>query len=133
MIASGRREVGMGRRVFISYDHSDGALVKSGSGGIGLATSLETDRHDVYYDEHLQDEPGVNWWERILDEIEACDLFIAVLSLAYAESRPCRLEWEYASQLERTVLAIHEDELDAGLFPPALAEAQWLLYRPTDT
>jgi Interferon-induced transmembrane protein/TIR domain len=116
----------MSRRIFISYDREDSALVES------LAQSLrDDDRHEVFYDAAFKREAGAPWWERLLDEIERCDLFVSVLSPDQATSTPCKLESEYAHALARTLLCVYNRTVSPAMYPRWIAEAQWLRFDPS--
>lgn len=108
-------------KVFVSYARRDQTLVRE------LAADLERLRQEVWIDAEL--EGGQEWWEVILEQIRACDVFVVALSDGWLRSSPCRGEFEYAVALERPVLPLSVSELDPGLLPERLARTEFIDYR----
>src|SRR3954447_12834857 len=80
-------------RIFLSYAREDRSRVEV------LATDLRQMDYEPFFDEQLAG--GQAWWEQLLGRIEACDLFLPVLSAEYLDSHPCALEAEYAHALNK--------------------------------
>ena len=80
-------------RIFISYSHSDAAFVKE------LVPLLNKvfPTHQVWYDEQISG--GQDWWQRILREILACDLFLFLMSNEALASDYCQAEYREARRL----------------------------------
>ena len=85
-------------QIFISYQRQNQNIVEN------LVSILQDMNHTVWYDQHLTS--GHKWWDGICAEIRNCDLFITALSPTYLDSEACRLEYEYAYQLNKRILPI---------------------------
>ena len=112
-------------RIFISYNNENREIVKT------LADDIATLGHQVWLDRELTG--GQAWWDQILAEIRQCHVFVFALSPEALDSHPCKLEHEYASSLNKSVLPIMvSDGVSAGLLPPALSKLQHVDYRRQD-
>lgn len=82
-------------RIFISYSHVDEQFAKT------LAELLRKKYgyENVWYDDRLHS--GVKWWDEILGQIKACDVFLYLLSNDSVESRFCQAEFEEATRLQK--------------------------------
>ncbi len=87
-------------RLFVSYARKDEGVVKT------LVKDLRV-AHEVYFDQ--DNHKGTRWWDRILDELRACDAMVFVLSGASWQSKPCLAELAYARALHRPVLPVRID------------------------
>ncbi|MCL4253904.1 MAG: protein kinase [Anaerolineae bacterium] len=85
-------------KLFLSYRRTNQMIVEA------LVKVFKQMDHIVWYDQHLTG--GQKWWDTILEEIQECDLFVPILSPEYLESYPCKLEYEYAHQLNKRILPI---------------------------
>lgn len=98
-------------KLFMSYSHDDKHYVYE------LANRLRNQfRHEVWLDQELSG--GELWWSTILDEIEACDCFIVVLTPLYTASNFCNTELTYALALNKVILPLllkNCSSLPAGL------------------
>jgi hypothetical protein len=81
-------------RLFICHAQKETYIIEH------LANDLREMSHDVWYDQH---QVG---WTYLLDEIDACDVFIYALSSDAVKSRKCRNEHRYARDLGKPVLPL---------------------------
>jgi hypothetical protein len=109
--------------VFISYSRIDETVVKT------LAQGLEAAKRDVWSDHNLAG--GDVWWDAILANIRSSEVFLFALSDASLNSKPCRLELDYALALERPVLPVQVGAVTSLRANP-LAELQIIGYRADD-
>src|SRR5262249_53228618 len=76
---------------------------------------------------------GHPWWDRILAQIRASDVFVYVLTKRSLDSDACQREHSYAAALGKTVLPILVAEgVSTNLLPPALARLQLVDHRSRD-
>ena len=68
------------RNIFISYSRTNEDIAKT------IANDIRELGNAVWFDEYLAG--GEAWWEKFLDEIRNCDIFIFLLSSKYP-IRPC--------------------------------------------
>jgi hypothetical protein len=80
----------------------------------------------------LQAGGGRDWWAAILEQIRACDLFVAALSVAALDSVACVREREYAAVLGKPILPIRVAPLSAQILPPALARINIVNFTTVD-
>lgn len=92
----------MTKRVFISYQSNSSIAVEGLISVIGRLGDYE-----VWYDEHLTG--GEQWWDEIIAQIINADIVLLVLSNNYLDSKPCRLEREYAKKLGKAIVPIQID------------------------
>lgn len=86
-------------RLFISYSRDDKAWVYDFWRALQEYTS-----YDIWLDRRLV--PASDWWETILENIEVCDCFIAILSPRSVESIYCAAEIDYALALNKPILPL---------------------------
>ena len=60
-----------------------------------------------------------DWWETILEEIEECHVFIAIMSKPYMESLYCITELEYAEALNKPIVPLMIEDCD---YPKSLSD-----------
>jgi TIR domain len=112
-------------KIFISYSQVDKKIVEE------LVRDLGADNHDIWFDRKLRG--GQKWWDNILSQIKACEIFVAALSPEYVESRPCQSEREYANRLERILLPVLlSDKVVQNSLPQDLIGVQWVDYSRFD-
>jgi hypothetical protein len=104
-------------KVFISYASKDRALVTD------LVEDLALLGHEVWFDQELSG--GHLWWDRIIQALQACDLFVFALTPQALESHPCTLEYEYAAELNKRILPILLETVNTALLPTPLAQIQY--------
>jgi len=120
-------------KLFISYSSRDRDGVKSLAQD--LESAVKTLPHPfefgVWFDQELTG--GHDWWNNIISAIYHADLFIFALSPSSLESTPCRLEYTYASQLNKRILPVLLSEgVNPSLLPPELQRIQFVDYRTAD-
>ena len=109
-------------RVFISYSREREATVRD------LAEDVGSLGNSVWFDEALSG--GQRWWDRILETIRDCDVFVMLLDPDSLASTACRREYDYAHALGKPILPVLvSDDVKVSLLPPALAEIQHVDYR----
>ncbi len=111
--------------IFISYSRADDLFVEQ------LVPLLEQVFPDfeIWYDQHITG--GEDWWQRILKAIDACDLFIYLLSNDSLASSYCQAEFREALRLQKVCLpVVVRPKTNVGLAPSELNEAirsrQWV-------
>jgi hypothetical protein len=93
--------------VFVSYARDDKARVEP------LIRHLPRLGHQVWIDDALRG--GQAWWDEILRQIAACDVFLAVVSQASLNSVACRRERVYAHELGRPILPVAVEQLTQAM------------------
>lgn len=112
-------------RIFISYSRASKDVIEE------LVQDLTSDDHEIWFDHHLTG--GQKWWDNILSEIRKCEIFVAALTLDSLESRACRREAKYASDLRKILLPVRlSDKVLPNSLPPDLSELQWVDYSRPD-
>ena len=108
--------------IFLSYARNDAALAQI------LVSDLRELGSTVWLDEETSG--GQDWWNLILEQIRACEVFVYALSSASLDSLSCTRESTYAVALGKPVLPIWlaGDEPRRRL-PAALATIQYVDYR----
>lgn len=121
-------------KIFISYSSQQRPVVAVLAQDLGdlIKTLHPGTDYEVWYDQELIG--GHDWWDSILDSIQRCDLFIFALSAESLDSEACKLEIDYACQLNKRVLPVLiTDDVDTGFLPPTLQRLQWIDYRQRDS
>ncbi len=85
-------------RLYISYSRADKAFVTR------LATYLYRAYDEVWYDEHRYG--GDIWWDDLLWNLKACDIFIYLISPQSVEATYCRAEYAEALRLRKQILPV---------------------------
>jgi TIR domain len=115
---------------FLSYAREDNKLPTAFAID-RLRTALEERGQQVWID--VDDVPvGAQWRARVKRGIEACKAFIFVVSPASVGSEPCRQELEEALALQKLIIPVIYRDVDDGVIPPAVAEAEWVFLRDED-
>jgi hypothetical protein len=92
-----------------------------------LENDLERLGHEVWYDQQLSG--GQAWWDEILAQIRACDIFVFVLDPASVSSTACKREYTYADTTGAPILPIlQSEEVNTNLLPPELQKVQFVDY-----
>lgn len=84
--------------VFLSYSSRDRALLDN------LLSALRRADENVWFDEKLGG--GDVWWQKILERIRDCDVFLIALTNNSLQSKPCLAELRYAQALQKPVLPV---------------------------
>lgn len=114
-------------RIFISYSKNREAVES-------LAKDLQdmNPQYRAWLDRKLVG--GHQWWDQILENIRACDLFIFALTPDSLKSEPCRLERAYAVRLGKIILPVlMMDGVSTKHLPDDLARTQFVDYRFPDS
>lgn len=106
--------------LFISYSSQDRATVDA------LTTALRKGQQQVWFDQELGG--GESWWNKILEQIRSCDVFIVALSNNWLQSKPSQSELRYARALNRPILPVRIGDIDSMRVNP-LAALQIIDYR----
>lgn len=107
-------------KIFISYRSKDRPTVEL------LAADLGGFGHTIWFDKNLTG--GREWWEDILSQIRACDLFVFALSPESLQSDPCRIEREYGIAVHKRILPIAIAPVEFDLIPAELKTVQIIRY-----
>src|SRR5262245_41471507 len=91
-------------RIFISYSREDRPVVHQ------IAPLLREvyGYTAIWFDEDLVG--GQNWWDEILRQIAACDIFLYLLSEDSANSPYCQAESSEARRLQKAILPVRIKE-----------------------
>ena len=81
----------------------------------------------VWYDLDLTG--GDLWWEKILDKIRSCTVFIFVVSEEALQSKACMAELRYAAALGKPIVPVQVGKVEIDLADP-LSRLQIVAYRP---
>src|SRR5258708_5019833 len=101
--------------IFISYSKRRNE-VKS------LADDLEGMGHSVWFDREITG--AYLWWDKILQEILRCDLFVYALTPEVLDSKACEAELHYAQALEKRILPIMLIKVNIDLLSSKLGLTQ---------
>lgn len=97
--------------VFISYARKDGAEKAE-----ALANALRANGFRVYYDLY-QNEPGIDWWQRIETAITRAKSFVFILTSGSVTSSVCADEWKTAELLNRPILPVNVVDSGGKIIP----------------
>lgn len=106
--------------LFISYSSQDRSTVDA------LTSALRRAQQQVWFDQELGG--GDSWWNKILEQIRSCDVFIVALSNNWLQSKPSQAELRYARALNRPILPVRIGDVDSMRVNP-LAALQIIDYR----
>ncbi|HEX5088934.1 MAG TPA: toll/interleukin-1 receptor domain-containing protein [Nocardioides sp.] len=109
-------------KIFISYARLNMTTAEA------LVRDLHSLGHQAFYDQDLTG--GQRWWDTLLDQIQAADVFIPVLSDEYRDSQACRVEAEWADALHIPFVPVFTESQLPGMYDPIIAEANWVAYDP---
>ena len=111
--------------IFISYDRESKPLVMT------LSVDIRALGHAVWFDQELTG--GRSWWDQILEQVRNCDVFVFALAPGALDSEACKLEYEYADALGKTILPVLIAEgVSTNLLPGTLSKIQFVDYRQQD-
>jgi hypothetical protein len=99
--------------LFISYSSQDRTSLDT------LTAALRRSQQQVWFDQELGG--GDSWWNKILEQIRSCDVFIVALSNHWLQSKPCQSELRYAQALQRPILPIRISAVDSVRVNPLSA------------
>jgi HEAT repeat protein len=109
--------------VFISYNRESEVIAKT------LAKDIqELGGHKVWYDHKLSG--GQEWWNQILAEIRANDVFALIMTPGSLSSTACMRECRYAIDLGKPILPVlASEEVSLNRLPSMLSEIQIIEYK----
>ena len=87
--------------IFISYSSADHHFIDQLIPLIRRVTVVE---RSVWFNDEMSG--GVDWWEMILNEIAACDIFVYLISNKSLESPYCQAELREALRLRKQILPV---------------------------
>jgi hypothetical protein len=111
-------------KVFVSYARADQEMVQS------LVRELQELGYDPFYDQNLTG--GQRWWDVLLDQIQAADGFLPVLTSEYRQSEACHREAVWAESLGVPFVPIDLGQASPDLFEKVVAESNWVHYSLDD-
>ncbi|MBY0386890.1 MAG: sensor domain-containing protein [Mycobacterium pseudokansasii] len=91
--------------IFISYSSQDRSSLEA------LTAALRRAQQQVWFDQELGG--GDAWWNKILEQIRASDVFIVALSNHWLQSKPSQAELRYAQALQRPILPVQVGPVDS--------------------
>jgi len=113
------------RRIFISYSRNNLDTVRQ------LVSDLQAVGIDTWHDQTLTG--GQRWWDSILSQIRACDIFVFALSPDSLDSEACKSELDYVVRLGKPILPVQvSDGVNVNLLSSPLNEIQVADYRKRD-
>lgn len=92
----------------------------------GLLRDLNRLGTAVWIDKDLTG--GQPWWDQILEQIRACDVFLFVVTQESLQSRPCEAELGWAVANERSILPIKIAEVPEWRVREPIASSQIIDY-----
>lgn len=111
--------------VFVSYSRRSEASARR------VVADLERLGRSVWFDNKLTG--GQAWWDRILESIRSCDVFVLILEPGSLQSEACTREFGYAASLGKPILPILvADGVSTNLLPRVLTEIHFIDYREED-
>ena len=98
-------------QIFISYVWGKKELVSE------ISKNLETiTNHKIWIDDNNM-MPGYILHENIQDGINNSEIVLAFVTMAYCESRNCKLEIQYANRIKKKIIYIVLEKLNVGALP----------------
>ncbi|HRD63648.1 MAG TPA: toll/interleukin-1 receptor domain-containing protein, partial [Nocardioides sp.] len=101
-------------RVFVSCAYRDRAI------GAQVEAAVRELGHEAFddLDDLTRDEAaGRAWWDEIVARIESCQVYVALVSSAYAESQSCRLAAKHAEACSLRVVRLDLESGVSGCHP----------------
>jgi WD40 repeat protein len=108
-------------KIFISYSSKSRTVVEA------LAVDLEALGYTVWFDRELTG--GQDWWEEILHSIRRCQLFLYALTSEALDSYACKLEFDYATALNKRIMPVMLSDINISLLSTTLQKVQIVDYR----
>lgn len=106
-------------RVFVSYKSEEWHLVQP------IVNAVVNSGHEVWYDTPGIP-PGEDWTERVGVAIARCRAVLAFVSSAFVLSHYCLRELDEAARLQKRVIVVRVDEVQATELPSAIANLSWI-------
>lgn len=112
-------------KIYVSYSRRSKDIV------VILVEAIEALDYTIWFDQDLKG--GQLWWDRILESIRNCDIFIFVLDSHSLGSTACKRELNYAAALGKPILPVLvADGVSTGTLPQILSKIQYVDYRKRD-
>jgi hypothetical protein len=99
--------------VFISYSSRDRERLEN------LLSALRRADERIWFDDELGG--GDVWWQKILERIRDCEVFVFALSDESLESKPCLTELRYAQALQKPILPVQIGPVESMRISPLAA------------
>jgi hypothetical protein len=109
--------------IFLSYSRSDEHVIKQ------LVRGLQVLDTPVWSDLELAG--GEVWWDKILEKIRTCDVFVFGLSDESLRSKACMAEFNYAMALGKPIVPVRVGSVEMDLANP-VGRLQVVVYRHDD-
>ena len=109
--------------IFLSYSRSDEHVIKQ------LVRGLQALDKPVWFDLELTG--GEVWWDKILEKIRTCDVFVFGLSDESLRSKACMAEFNYAMALGKPIVPVQVGSVEMDLANP-VGRLQVVAYRHDD-
>jgi hypothetical protein len=109
--------------IFLSYSRSDEDVIKQ------LVRGLQVLDKPVWFDLELTG--GEVWWDKILEKIRTCDVFVFGLSDESLRSKACMVEFNYAMALGKPIVPVQVGSVEMDLANP-VGRLQVVAYRHDD-
>lgn len=108
--------------IYVSYNSRDQELAQA------LAIELGLIGHDVQFEQKQLG--GQARWQDVFASIEACDLFLLVVSRDTLESYSAHLEYSYAYALNKRILPVLVEDINPSALPLQLTAIEPIFWRP---
>jgi hypothetical protein len=107
-------------KAFISYSRKDQVKV------IPLIEDLKELGNTVWFDQNTSG--GQAWWDKVLSEIRACNLFVYCVSPNAVRSKACEAELQYATDLGKRILPVRVEGVSNNVLPRNISSLQYVDY-----
>ena len=84
--------------IFVCYSSKDARQARV------VVDDLRRAHYEVWFDDELLG--SQLWWDKILERIRTCSVFLFITSVDSLNSKACEAEWTYAHALGRPVLPV---------------------------
>ena len=112
-------------KLFISYAREDRKFATR------FRDELDAHGHEVWIDlEEMP--PAAEWRDEIARAIDSSEVFLFVISLHSAASRPCRDELEQAVERSKKIVPLALLDVEVESLPDALEKLNWVFFRSDD-
>lgn len=93
-------------RIFISYSRVDEHIAKPLKEALERRGFPGLPRYDVWFDQNMNLQAGVDWKQEILWRIERCDIFLYLISRESNDSEVCKWELQQAIDQKKHIIPI---------------------------
>jgi WD40 repeat protein len=116
---SQRQPSGMSLDVFVSYSRADSDFARK------LNDGLQRQGQRTWFDQESI-ALGADFQQEIYKGIEASDHFLFILSPSSVRSQYCASEVEHAAKLNKRIVTVRHQTVEAAELHPELAKVQWV-------